>query len=633
MLEASKILSNVLVKKKSSGAAHYNVALVPAGLYFEMRAGFDFYWEMTIDGDYYRGEDIASFIALVNKVKKALKAVEVDGNVKKTLLLVYTWNLCHVSQKVNSSGMLGDHENDLIFNDVLMLRNITSIAPVASEEDLQSDFLKMEGEYKHCELYAAFAKTAIETMVLQPEQNGGAGKIFKTAASKAKWKIKQHIDNKDVHRQWMRAVTPYPDEYEVIRYEVFRAAVVMNHDSKHIYKNVVSYDQSSAHAHKALCKTFPISKPRHVSELEADYHDWHTLQGLEYYINKGWVWIKATFHVIDTREETDFLDPFKVGQHAKKHTTWLDKNQYEAFQLYYDYDDIEIEDLLFATEGSLPRWAKEAIAELYIDKASYKTKDAVRSMKKVVLNSGSYGCTVERVWDWWQDEANKVRASYSNAAWYKIWEDRILPPQIGVSITSYVMLDELRIIAKHARAFAYCDTDSIKGEHSDALDQTIVEHNAMVDAEIRALCEELNLDYELMQDLGKYQPDGKYNRFRAPAPKEYVYEMTDGKFGAHCAGYASHFPIKDEPNEELQKIWTALNDRYYNPELFEKPRVPVTLFEAIYHKQDPLEYFNRGTEFNDYVTFWDDKTCTYNRMYFKGTLYDMADFYDKHVRK
>lgn len=634
LLANGTILKNVLVKK-GNGAAHFNVSLIPCGLYFEQRQGHDFFWEMTIGEHTERGEEMSAFFALLKQIKKELKAIKVDNNIKDNLLLCYTWNLCHTLHLLK--GDLGDKQNDLIAENTLMLRNITSIAPVTCEDELKEDFLKIEGNYTYSQLYAAFAKTVIETMVLQPEQNGGAGKIFKTSASKAKWMIKQHITNKEFHRQWMRRMVPYPEEYHFLRYECFRAAVVMNHDAKHIYKNVVSFDQSSAHAHKALCKTFPISKPRHINPCSDDYHDWHNYDGLMYYIKKGFVWFKATFTNIDTREETDNLNPFKINTHKQEVEVALDKNQFEAFNLFYDYDAIEVTELLFADEGHIEDWAREAIAELYIIKAQHKVKDAVRSMKKVVLNSGSYGCTVERVWDYFEkDDHGKETTTpktFSNNAWYKIWEDRILPPQIGTTITSYVMLDELRIIAKHAHKFAYCDTDSVKAEHSATLEKTIAEHNAVVDAEIKKLCADLNLDYELMKDLGKYQLDGNYDRFRAPAPKEYVYETIDHKFGAHCAGYAAHFPITDDPEPELQKVWNEINARFFKPELFEKKRVPVTLFEAIYHKQDPLIYFNRGRQFNDYVTIWDNEKKIYTRMYFKGTLYDMADFYDKHVRK
>lgn len=567
------------------GTRHFDAVLCPAGLYIEYRDGHNFMWELTIDNETISGEDMSDLMSYIQKIKSSLAKIESN---KKNVLICYVYRLNEVHEFFKHHITAGDekHNFEVVVDDCIVLRGCDNIAPLSCLDDLSNDFLKRK-DLSYSQALALFGKEAFESFLVDDDR---VHKVFKTAASMAKYEISKSLPA--YHKSWMADIVPYQDIYHFIRYKCFRASLCMtgklNSDMNDFLKytsimkdDVVSYDQSSAHAHKLVCKDFPISKPMEV-DVPKD---------ISSILKEKWCWLEIEFEGVSSFEDTRGLDPFKI-RGRKDITLCMDHLQLEAFKLFYYYDKMTVKRLIVADKGKLPMWARKAIAKLYLDKAAYPTKDAKRNFLKVKLNSGSYGVTVERLYDYWKDDEETIPKTYTNSKWQNVWKNRLLPPQVGVSITSYVFLDECRLIAADPDAFVYCDTDSVKSEQSStAFLKAVERRNKESYKEVADFCKKSGFDYELMKELGAYQLDAYYMTIKAISPKEYIY-LTEKGYGATTAGYASHY--------DAHKEWSC-----------EKKHVPVALYEPMSQGIDPFDYFTFDRHFKDYKNLWiaDKLTC------------------------
>lgn len=578
---------------KDKGSVHLNEVLCPSGLYLVYDDEHDFSWTLTVGDDTWSGDQMESLYTKIKEIKKILQDIKVDNNIRHNALICYTYRLQEVSTFFNGHITCGDPKGayETVVDNTLVLRDCTAIAPISCIDELREDFLKTdETDYSKC--LAMFGSVAFKSFLVD---DNTTHKVFKTSASQAKYLIKQSTP--DYHESWMINRLPDQDVYHFIRHKCFRASICMNHDSRKVYENVRSFDQSSAHAHKLICKEFPISKPIELKKIPDD---------LDEYFEDHFCWMEIELKGISLLEEADELDPFKV-RGRKDITLCVDQLQWKAFKMYYYYEDMTITRFISSKKGFLPEWLRCVIADMYIAKAKYPSKDAFRNMLKVVLNSGSYGVTVEQLYDYWLDENHTDYKKYSNSEWNNVWKKRLVPPQIGVTITSYVFLDELSIISKDAESFAYCDTDSVKYEDSDIINEAIFNRNEEADKEIKEFCMLYDYEYEYMKDLGKYQDEGTYQKLKAIAPKEYIY-LKHNMYGATTAGYASHYNSKWETEEK---------------------RIPVALYEPLSKGLDPFKYFTRERHFVDYKNLWFPKEHKTAKAWFKLTVDENAKVINK----
>ncbi len=589
IIKESKIIKNVQIAlnnndedSKIFSCMHADVMFAHAGLYLHYLDEEEFYWLFTINDETYNGKDILSLGKLIKSIKNELQSYKDDKNI---YLLVYTYNLVEV--KAFFKDYIKEYcSSEVIVNNAILLRDIKGIAAVSSLEDFAVDWMRMPVNTVPSVLFAEFSDQVYNEYTIIDSTS----KIFKTSAQIAKHYLKTKFNK--YHECWLIDQIPSKDIYEIIRHNVFRASLCMNHYSDKTYNNVQSHDQSSAHCHKLVTKEFPVSKPMYVKELKHD---------INWYLENKFCWFKATFKNCSLKEGFEHLDAFKIFG-DRNPSLYLDQIQLQAFNLFYDYDDIIISDLIVADKGYLPKWLRCACADMYLDKAAYPTKDAHRNSLKVKLNAGCYGIFVERLYLTEEEYAN-----ISNGTWRNQWKTRVAPPQVGVSITSYVFLDECRIIAANPKAFVYCDTDSVKYVINDYTINEINKRNNESHAEMKKFCDEFDYDYELMKDLGEYKLDGKYDIFKSISAKEYIYQK-DNKLGATTAGYASQYYVSD------------LSTEYE----FDKDRIPVVLYEPIKKGLDPFRYFTNTQHYTDYKWCWNEEKLRKYRLQFHLTNYENA---------
>lgn len=572
---------------------HYNYVKCPTGLYINYIDGTDFSWSMCIDGKLYEGNTLKELSELIKIIKKDLVFDVKDTTVNVNILPVFVFALHEVKAFFGIDYKQSDYE--AIFGDCLALRDAANLVPVSCIEDLATDYLYIEDtNINKADLLCKFAREALK-------EYSSDNKIFKTCASKAKDIIKRRAP--ELNSVYMKMTFPDQDAYFFIRHKCFRASVCMNNDFRKVYENVFSFDQSSAHAHKLVTKDFPIDKPVKVHK-----DDYHTLEGMSQYMENYWCWFTANLKGVKAINSN--LDPFKV-KNRHELCLHLDHIQWKAFGLLYTFDEVIFEGLYISKLGKAPLWFRKCVADMYINKAEYTTKDAHRNQLKVTLNSGSYGIIIQKIYDYWEnDEEMTSPRHFTNSEWLDIINDRFIPIQIGTSITSYVMYDEISIISKDPDSFAYCDTDSIKFVYSSAIIEAIKDRNNESMIEVEEFCKEYGYDYDIMQGLGRYELDGTYLKFKAISPKEYVYIDSDGKWGATTAGYASHY-----------KADTSWNCK--------KKYIPVSLYEPLSNGKDPFTMFNPLYRYTDYKWIWDkEKLCVY-KVKFKVNHEENIELYKK----
>lgn len=137
---------------------------------------------------------------------------------------------------------------------------------------------------------------------------------------------------------------------------------------------------------------------------------------------------------------------------------------------YYTYQFISITEVEVARKGYLPKWYRDIIFDLFVDKTRLKHSDPILyAIQKYKLNA-TYGLSVQRMdkimWiENYKDGSYEMDESVTQEdMFYKNSKKRssILPYQWGVWVTSYAMRN-LFELGKCCKVWLYSDTDSVYG--------------------------------------------------------------------------------------------------------------------------------------------------------------------------
>lgn len=208
---------------------------------------------------------------------------------------------------------------------------------------------------------------------------------------------------------------------------------------------------------------------------------------------------------------------------------WMNELTLKLILDIYDYEEIVITDVYFASKRYLPAWLTQYVYQLYIDKCKLKKGDPVQySLAKAKLNS-IYGMFIQKVIPPEITEnaetGEYVVTETEDEEHFKAAINRrgcFLFYFVGVWVTSYAQrnLFQLGSCARGADAWLYSDTDSCYFEEYDM--EKITAYNEqckrkLIDAGFGAVHEN-GRDYW----LGIAEPDGEYQEFRAWHSKAYA---------------------------------------------------------------------------------------------------------------
>lgn len=250
---------------------------------------------------------------------------------------------------------------------------------------------------------------------------------------------------------------------------------------------------------------------------------------------------------------------------ATEITVMLTELDYKIYEMFYKWDKMEIQGMKTAVKKKLPFYLINSVAEFYKNKKYLKenkedtdiwTQNYFESKGK--LNS-CYGMCVSRL--------NLEEITFKNGEWIEeqgdtyeeVIENQILSPYWGIYITAYCRYIILSNIYKCKEKALYSDTDSIKV--LKGCNTIFNEYNEKTLNLNKKICNELKLDFEIYKDLGLFDLEETYNKFKTWGSKRYIYTVDD-KTKAVIAGMPKK-TIKDYVKENGEN---ALYDNF-KPEM------------------------------------------------------------------
>lgn len=309
-----------------------------------------------------------------------------------------------------------------------------------------------------------------------------------------------------------------------------------------ILENIDSYDLTSAYPSIMLQYKFPMTEYE-----EEDVKLWDKRIKNE---NISTIAVYTFYnitakehHVIESKHKIiSMKNPlFENGRlaFATEITVMLTEIDYKIYEMFYKWDKMEILGMKTAVKKKLPFYLINSVAEFYKNKKFLKenkeesekwTQNYFESKGK--LNS-CYGMCVSRL--------NLEEIIYKNGEWIEeqgetyeqVIKNQILSPYWGIYITAYCRYIILSNIYKCKEKALYSDTDSVKV--LKGCDTVFKEYNENTLNLNKKICNELKLDFEIYKDLGLFDLEENYSKFKTWGAKRYIY-TANGKTKAVIAG-------------------------------------------------------------------------------------------------
>ena len=220
---------------------------------------------------------------------------------------------------------------------------------------------------------------------------------------------------------------------------------------------------------------------------------------------------------------------------------WLTEIDFNMYQLFYEWDNINIMQLYTSIRGYLPKYLIMPMIKAYMAKQSMKKKglDGTPEYQnqKGMVNS-AYGLTCQKQVEYEVKLSPVTYEWYLDSREYNYEKERkkaILLPQWGIYVCALARERILSAIYCCGNDACYSDTDSIKymGEHEEYFEQVNIE----TEKEILKACERLNLIPEPFLDLGSFDKEygGRKVQAKFLGAKRYVV-VDQGKPKVTIAG-------------------------------------------------------------------------------------------------
>ena len=209
----------------------------------------------------------------------------------------------------------------------------------------------------------------------------------------------------------------------------------------------------------------------------------------------------------------------------------------------YEWDDLVIDEMYVAQKAYLPKPIIEGVLELYGKKTTLKEvegKEAEYMRSKEDINSTFGMCVTDICRDEiiysseWSSEKPDLKEAiklYNNST------KRFLYYAWGVWITAYARMNLFSGILEFKNDYVYSDTDSIKGLNYQKHMDYINKYNESIVKQIDTCLLSYGLNPELsrpknkwgkVKQLGVWNEEDLYTRFKALGAKRYMTETEDG---------------------------------------------------------------------------------------------------------
>ena len=361
-----------------------------------------------------------------------------------------------------------------------------------------------------------------------------------------------------------------------------------------ILNNVVSYDLTSAYPAQMLHHYYPSTSFKEIEEPDIDTVEKYIDDGKAVIFIVEFTNIKATTaHSVESKHKLIDFDRaiFENGRlyKADRAIVFITEVDYLIYKMFYKWDDVYVYMAWYAHKGRLPDYLYNSVLEFYRNKQELKKeckelekdpnlKEILSEKKKLLqkakgmLNS-TYGMTVSRLnFCSWQygEHVDKITGD-TIVGWYEkpgktyneIIGQQILSPFYGIYITCWTRLAVLSALHHFGKYAIYSDTDSVKILGSaPGISEYFAEYNNDIMEKNKVICERYGLDYNIYQDMGCYDCEGEYTRFKCQGAKRYLYEK-DGKIEATIAGLPKSATEDFVTKNGKNAIFRAFRDGMY----------------------------------------------------------------------
>ena len=231
---------------------------------------------------------------------------------------------------------------------------------------------------------------------------------------------------------------------------------------------------------------------------------------------------------------------------ADRIITTITEQDFYIMEQFYEWDHISISNFYTALRGYLPTSIVKTVLDLFQKKTTLKDvkgKEAEYMVSKGMLNS-VFGCTITSIInniielgdDGWEVKAPESVSEEIEA--YNNKNNRFLFWAWGCWVTAFGRRDICAAILHLKEDYLYTDTDSVKYLHPEKHEAWFKRFNEMKRKKIEKALKFHKLSPALafpktcegeVKELGVFENEGTYFRFKYLGSKRYMYEYFDKK--------------------------------------------------------------------------------------------------------
>lgn len=522
-------------------------------------------WQMSVNGIAYYGRTWDEFFCAMSVLRSKLR-----GNI---LIFIHnmSFEMSFLLPRLHAAGQIERifardirdtlevvTKDGIVFRDTRALTNM-SLASLAKNYcrtqklvgDLDYSILRNSTtpltaeELAYCENDVLILSEYAE--YLHREYTLRGSKIPYTATGMVRRLVKQQLRGYAFKNACEKVSRMYPesvDQYNFTMDWLYRGAFCHAQTAacNKVIRDVHSHDLKSAYPAEMCHRLYPMGK---FVPCPVDQVDRHIGMGFAVIMIVDFFNIQATgAHVLESRHKVIEAENAEYDNgrlyYADRMTVFITEVDLRIYQMMYKWSKMVIRAAKVAPKDFLPDYLLRPLFDVYKQKeeigkrvkADKENGDlrALYQSTKGKLNS-FYGMTVARL--------NLDTAEYDgqwrtvrSSSYSKEVAKSVLSPYWGIYITAYTRLTICSAIVALGKHAYYSDTDSIK---HDAPFDYFDSFNARMEQVNHGMCNKYKLDYSIFRNLGKFDYEGTYTRFKTLGAKRYLTE-EDGEVSCTVAG-------------------------------------------------------------------------------------------------
>ncbi len=389
-----------------------------------------------------------------------------------------------------------------------------------------------------------------------------------------------------------------------------------------VFNDVTSMDFTSSYPFVMVSEKFPMSEAEEVviksnEEFEINLKSYCCIFDAEFtnIEQVNWTDSYISSSKCDTLEK-GILNNGRVVK-ADRLTITITEQDFLIIKQIYKWDNLNIKNFNRYKKAYLPKNLILSILSLYKDKTELKGvmgKEEEYLNGKEMLNA-TYGMMVtdivreEYIYtdaDLWEKESPDTFKSIQN---YNQSGNRFLYYPWGVWVTAYARRNLWSGILALENDYIYSDTDSVKFLNYEKHKDYFSKYNDFAIKKLKKMCEELEIDFNLTKpktikgeekQLGVWDFDGKYKRFKTLGAKRYMVEHENGDINITVSGVNKYTAVPYLINTYgKDNVFNAFTDGLYIPKGYAGKNILTYIDEetegVIKDYQENEAYYHEGS--------------------------------------